>query len=110
MWTVTLFFPIYKTAYRIKTHHDEECLPDATTLFEAIGGMRKDETSWYRWIMTTFAPAVVTRHKLIEGIKANLKWSEIVTTSDEAFIITMVLNYWNAWVPVSKKITMVHWG
>jgi hypothetical protein len=85
-------------------------LPDGATFLAAIGNMRKDRSGWYKWLMVTFAPAIVTRHRLLDGIKVNKKWSDLVTKSDEAFVIVMVLNYWNSWVPAEKKLVSEHWG
>jgi hypothetical protein len=54
--------------------------------------------------MYIFGQAIVTRAYLHDAIKEGTPWSEVVTPSDEAFIITVMLNFWNVWVDQDHKI------
>mgnify|MGYP003551515233 FL=1 len=70
---------------------------------------RSDTTGTYLLLMMVFAPAIVTSAYLKNKIKCQKNWSEIVTASDEAFILLALLSSWNTFVSENLKITSDEW-
>ena len=84
-------------------------MPNGKVLSKALVDMRGDTTGTYQLIMQVFAPAVVTKGKMTEGIMCGSCWSDIVSISDEAFVILVIMNSWNTWVPEDLKIVDHNW-
>jgi hypothetical protein len=72
--------------------------------------MRIDTTDTYKLIMVVFGPGCVTSKYLTNKTMAGVAWSDIVTAQDEAFILLVLLNYWNAWFPDNLKILTDNWN
>jgi hypothetical protein len=81
-------------------------IPTGNTLLYGLAAMREDDSNTYNLLMSTLSPAVVTKGTMNNGIINGTPWSEIVSISDEAFIILEVLNSWNTWVPDDYKIAV----
>jgi hypothetical protein len=79
-------------------------MPNGAVLLRIVAKMRADTTELYKLLMVVFAPGVVTKNHLNSGIMSGKSWSSLVTVSDEAFVLLVLLNSWNTWVTDALKI------
>jgi hypothetical protein len=80
-------------------------MPNGAMVEKIIDLMRDDTTGTYKLLMLVLAPGLVTKNKIANGMVNGTNWSEIVTVSDEAFLMMALLNYWNTWVQDNLKLT-----
>ena len=101
-------FVLFETEYQT-AHQGDSKMPNGKALNQALVDKRGDTTGTYQLLMQVFAPAVVTKGTMTDGIMTGLCWSNIVSISDEAFVILGLINAWNTWVPEDLKITDDKW-
>jgi hypothetical protein len=100
---------LFDKGYRKKCG-GEVNLPEGDAILTAVRDMRQDTTGVYQLLLSIFVPAFVTRAIMIRGIKEGKSWSDMVSVSDEAFVVVFVLNFWNTLVTgITKKITAEDW-
>ena len=83
----------------------ENKLPRGQELFHVIDAKRSDNTVKYMHLMGLFSVAVVLKKNMNDGLVSGKTWSEIVTASDEAFVLVCLENSWNMWTPKDYHIT-----